>query len=64
MKSKKKKLILTSFYHLSQEMWFGHSRKLICTDHETMNKQEYMLEFSFIKVYWILHAFEVMRDSL
>ena len=32
LKSKKKKLALTLFYYLSQEMWLSNSRKLIYTD--------------------------------
>ena len=30
LKSKKSKLALTSFYYVSQEIWLGNSKKLIC----------------------------------
>ena len=32
LKSKKKKLALTSFYYVSREMWLDNSKKLICID--------------------------------
>ena len=32
LKSKKKKLTLTSFYYVSWEIWLGNSEKLICID--------------------------------
>ena len=32
IKSKKKKLALTSFYYVSREIWLGNSKKLICID--------------------------------
>ena len=32
LKSKKKKLALTSFYYVSWEIWLGNSKKLICID--------------------------------
>ena len=32
LKSKKKKLALTSFYCVSREIWLGNSEKLICID--------------------------------
>ena len=30
LKSKKKKLALTSFYYVNQEIWLGNSKNLIC----------------------------------
>ena len=32
LKSKKKKLALTSFYYVSREIWLDNSKKLICID--------------------------------
>ena len=32
LQSKKKKLVLTSFYYVSWEIWLGNSKKLICID--------------------------------
>ena len=32
LKSKKKKLALTLFYYVSQEIWLGKSKKFICID--------------------------------
>ena len=33
LKSKKKKMALTLFYYVSQEIWMGNSKKLFCIDY-------------------------------
>ena len=45
LKSKKKKLALTSFDYVSQEIWLGNSEKLICINQSTFYFFSHSREF-------------------
>ena len=75
LKSKKRKLALTLFYYVSQEIWLGNSKKLICIDqsrfyifHTRENSKMFNITskyFSFfnnkLPASWVAH---ITRDFL
>ena len=47
-KSKKKRLELTSFHHVSREIWLGNSTNLICIDQSRFYILSHAREFKYI----------------
>ena len=63
VKSKKKKLALPLFYHVSQEIWLGNSKKLICIDQSRFYIFSHPWEFKIFNILAFLTIKHLLAES-
>ena len=63
LKSKKKKLALTSFYCVSREIWLGKSKKLICLGQSSFYIFSHPRELSYMLFLFVLQ-FHILSEYI